>query len=581
MKKFLVLFILFANAGYAQDFITKWTFESGSSSIQFNALTTDSTVNYTYTLSSGGSGSGSFTQSTDGLVNLPIFVGANDTITLSFEPNNLRRFYIDYGIHKTNLLEVSQWGSTPWSSMSRAFYGCSNFQITATDVPDLTAVSDMSLMFYQATSFNSDIGSWNTSNVADMGGMFGEAISFNQDIGSWNTSNVTSMFQMFLGATVFNQDIGLWNTSNVTGMTQMFANASSFNQDIGSWNTSNVISMNGMFLGAIVFNHDIGLWNTSNVEYMAGLFREAISFNQDIGSWNTSNVSYMGGMFQNATSFNQAIGSWNTSNVLDMYKMFFGAINFNQSLNWSLNPSVNLLNMFDGSGLSCAKYTTILSYWSNLPNVPLGLNLGASNLLFGTNGQAARDFLVNAAGWTITDAGTNGNCTDCDFPAIQNTTTSSRCDAGSLILAATPNSGLIYWYDQPTGGNILFEGTIFTTPFINSTTTYYAEAVEEFCTNPIRMPVVAGITGCALINEIESGTNGAFEVFPNPSNGCFTIYSSQTDTFKITNELGQIINTVEIANSGQFQVENMSNGVYFINGIANGKAVTRKVIVVR
>ena len=45
------------------------------------------------------------------------------------------------------------------------------------------------------------------------------------------TSGITDMSSMFVSATTFNGDIGSWDTSEVTNMWSMFRNASTFNGD--------------------------------------------------------------------------------------------------------------------------------------------------------------------------------------------------------------------------------------------------------------------------------------------------------------------------------------------------------------
>ena len=62
-----------------------------------------------------------------------------------------------------------------------------------------------------------------------------------------DVSNVTNMYAMFYNATSFNQDISAWDVSSVIGMNVMFYNATSFNQNIGAWDVSSVTDMGGMF----------------------------------------------------------------------------------------------------------------------------------------------------------------------------------------------------------------------------------------------------------------------------------------------------------------------------------------------
>jgi len=269
---------------------------------------------------------------------------------------------------RAKLLEIKQWGTIPWSSFASAFIGMKNMQLTATDIPNLSAVTSMYQTFHSATNFtgHESMSSWDTSNVQNMNSTFFRASSFNQDIGGWETGNVTDMGNMFDQATSFNQNIGGWNTEKVKNMNGMFYQATSFNQDISEWKTGEVTSMDNMFAGATAFNNgdEPGVstkpldWNTSKVQRMISMFSNATSFNQYIGEWNTGAVVYMANMFNGALVFNNGDEpgastkpiNWNTSKVQTMNGMF-AARDFNQPFgpNWKTANVTTMADMFRGT----------------------------------------------------------------------------------------------------------------------------------------------------------------------------------------------------------------------------------------
>ncbi len=111
------------------------------------------------------------------------------------------------GFDNQKLLDVKQWGCTNWKVLIGAFKGCSNMQITANDTPNITT-NNLTSMFEDATSFNSDITNWDTSNIMSMAKMFKNATSFNQDINQWNSSTLYYASEMLRDATSFNQYLG-------------------------------------------------------------------------------------------------------------------------------------------------------------------------------------------------------------------------------------------------------------------------------------------------------------------------------------------------------------------------------------
>ncbi|HET8809613.1 MAG TPA: BspA family leucine-rich repeat surface protein [Flavobacteriaceae bacterium] len=359
MKKFYFAFlfalIAFSAQAQQQPFITTWEVEPGD--LNITIPTTGTGYNYTVDF-----GDGSVQYNVTGDVTHSYFTPGIYTVTIS---GNFPRIDFSSASFDTReqIKSIEQWGDIQWASMEKAFTGCSNMVINATDAPDLSQVTDISSMFEQASSFNQSINHWNVSNVTNMSSLFSNAITFNQPLNNWNVSNVTDMSSMFKKAILFDQPLNSWNVSNVTDMSYMFSDASSFNQPLNNWDVSNVTNMNYMFteLYSVItnpnkdykFNQTLNNWNVSNVATMKAMFQGAIYFNQPLNNWDVSNVIDMSYMFQDAASFNQNVNNWNVSNVTDMSYMFSDTYTnseetiFNQPLdNWDVSNVVNMKGMF-------------------------------------------------------------------------------------------------------------------------------------------------------------------------------------------------------------------------------------------
>jgi surface protein len=167
---------------------------------------------------------------------------------LRISPTNFQRIIFNNGNNgggdKNRLLDVEQWGTTSWTSFQQAFFGCTNLNITATGIPNITNVKDMSDMFQ---------GCSNLSTVPNMG--------------SWNVSEVTNMTSLFNNASKFNENISGWNTAKVVALTNTFNNASAFNQNLGGWKVnsigSNGINLSGSGMDCDNYTATLIGWNST------------------------------------------------------------------------------------------------------------------------------------------------------------------------------------------------------------------------------------------------------------------------------------------------------------------------------
>tara|TARA_R110002096_G_scaffold200322_1_gene384198 strand:+ start:3854 stop:7144 length:3291 start_codon:yes stop_codon:yes gene_type:complete len=146
--------------------------------------------------------------------------------------------------------------------------------------------------------------------------------------------------------------------------------------------------------------------------------------------------------------------------------------------------------------------------------------------------------------------------------SIINSTPGSICESGSTNLEAIPSSGAdVLWFDTPNGVNVLFSGQIFTTPNINNTTTYYALASVNGCTEGVRIPVTATVTPLPTINSV----NGSL------------ICNSGSGTLTATASAG-VINWYDLPNGGvslntgtTFNTPSVSaTTTYYLDATVNG-----------
>lgn len=95
---------------------------------------------------------------------------------------------------------------------------------------------------------------------------------------------------------------------------------------------------------------------------------------------------------------------------------------------------------------------------------------------------------------------------------------------------------------------------------------------------------------CYDLNNVgidEVSANNNMIVYPNPSNGIFTVeisnFSNENGTVNVNDVTGKVISTYEVKNSTNGKItmdlQTLSKGVYFINYVSEGKNISQRVIV--
>lgn len=146
------------------------------------------------------------------------------------------------------------------------------------------------------------------------------------------------------------------------------------------------------------------------------------------------------------------------------------------------------------------------------------------------------------------------------IPVITSSTAANRCGDGSVTLSvATSGDASAQWFTAPTGGTAISTLKTFVTPSLTTTTTYYAEAIENGCPSTTRTAVVATIkpiptVTSANVSRCDAGT----VTFEASSNGSISWFAAATGGIALGT--GPNFTTPSISVTTPYFIEAVLNG---------------------
>jgi len=184
--------------------------------------------------------------------------------------------------------------------------------------------------------------------------------------------------------------------------------------------------------------------------------------------------------------------------------------------------------------------------------------------------------------YTVTGTDVN-NCSNTATATINvNPLPDVSISLSGATISANQNGALYQWLDCNNGNSPIAEATDQNyTATVNG---HYAVIVSMNNCSDTSTCVNVNITG---INETVENYD-QFTVIPNPSNGALTVtlsgvegQSTSEGVYTIMNESGQQIQLFELNSGNKFtiNIEDLSNGIYFIVGFNNDQMIRQKVVV--
>ncbi len=258
----------------------------------------------------------------------------------------------------------------------------------------------------------------------------------------------------------------------------------------------------------------------------------------------------------------------------------------------SVSPTVNITYTITGTDVNGCVNTAIKSITVNaLPSLSVTgpnticngntiiLQVTGANTYTWVAGPAASTIAVTptvTSSFSVTGTNLNGCLGSAYMTVTVNPLPTINASTNNTLLcigqSATLSAAGAFTYTWNPGGVF---ASIVVSPTVNTTYTVSGTDVNGCTNNSI---ITQSVSLCLGVTSLMNSVSELM-VYPNPNNGVFKIKTGANEIINISNELGQLIKTIELNenNNRVAEIEIAEGGIYFVVG----KNSTHKIVVIK
>lgn len=321
----------------------------------------------------------------------------------------------------------------------------------------------------------------------------------------------------------------------------------------------------------------------------AVLLSGSISGVTNTGTWTTANGTGAFGAYTStvntiATSYNLSAADQLLSSIKFYLTSTGGCAPTKDSIIITLTP-LPQITITPGTNI-CSNNTNAIALSSTLTNATSGTwSSSGTGVFFPSNSSPNASYTPSAGdlsfpsftlnyGATSLCGGTFASAiyTVINTPTVVATTSSSLICVGQNATLTASGANTYSWNTTSTNTSIVVSPVV--------TTGYSVMGAVNGCSNTFTLMV--SVSPCTGIDDATIN-NDLLKIYPNPSNGEFSVSSAVDLNLMLVNELGQLVKNITLnsSNNRTVSVTHLANGIYFITGRVNDKSINQKIVVAK